>query len=89
MAIADLGFPVAIRCYSWSCNSQKKRKSAKIFENLRKTANLALFVPFSLTLLIPLDLRKPPFMGKNRDHRVAGLKARAEVEIARSWRPNG
>ena len=31
------------------CNSQEKRKSAKISENLRKTANLAPFVPFSLS----------------------------------------
>ena len=36
------------------CSSQEKRKSAKISE---KTANLAPFVPFSLSLLIP-QLRK-------------------------------
>ena len=42
------------------CNSQQtQRKSAKISENLRKTANLAPFVPFSLSLLIPLDLQDP------------------------------
>ena len=32
----------------------RTRKSAKICENLQKTANLALF-PFSLSLLIPVD----------------------------------
>ena len=37
------------------CHSQEKRKSAKISENLRKTANSARFVPFSLSLLIPLE----------------------------------
>ena len=37
------------------CNSQEKRKSAKISENLRKTANSAPFVPFSLSLLVPLE----------------------------------
>ena len=37
------------------CNSQEKRKSAKISENLRQTANLAPFVPFSLSLLFPLS----------------------------------
>ena len=36
------------------CNPEEKRKSAKISENLRKTANSALFVPFSLSLLVPL-----------------------------------
>ena len=41
------------KCY----NSQEKRKSAKISENLRKTADSARFVPFSLSLSIPLDLR--------------------------------
>ena len=37
------------------CNSQEKRKSAKINENLRKSASSARFIPFSLSLLIPLD----------------------------------
>ena len=39
------------KCY----NSQERRKSAKISENLRNTANSARFVPFSLSLLIPLE----------------------------------
>ena len=42
------------------CNSQEKRKSAKISENLRKTANSAPFVPFSLSLLMPPDSRRFP-----------------------------
>ena len=41
------------------CDSQEKRKSAKNSENLRKTANLAPFVPFSLSLLLPLDAIQP------------------------------
>ena len=41
------------------CNSHEKRKSAKISENLRKTAKSARFVPFSLSLLIPLELLEP------------------------------
>ena len=44
------------KCYK----SQEERKSAKISENLRKTANLAPFVPFSLSLLIPLEFRFEP-----------------------------
>ena len=35
--------------------SENQRKSAKIWEKLRKTAKLAPFVPFSLSLLIPPD----------------------------------
>ena len=31
----------------------KKRKSAKVSENLRKTATLAPFVPFNLSLSVP------------------------------------
>ena len=38
------------------CASHEKRKSAKISENLRKAANLAPFVPLSLSLLVRLIL---------------------------------
>ena len=37
------------------CHSQEKRKSAKIFGNLRKIANPAPFVQFRLSLVIPLE----------------------------------
>ena len=37
---------------------RKKRKSAKISENQRKTAKSTRFVPFSLSLLIPLDTKR-------------------------------
>ena len=48
----NLRFP-AVFCENLRCTSQEKRKSAKINGDLRKTANLAPFVPFSLSLLIP------------------------------------
>ena len=42
-------------CASEFCNSQEKRTSAEISENLQKAANSARFVPFRLSLLIPLE----------------------------------
>ena len=55
----NLRFPAAfcenMRLRNAVCNSQEKRKSAKISENQRKSASLAPFVPFNLSLLIPLD----------------------------------
>ena len=39
------------------CSSQERQKSAKLSENPRKTASLALFVPFSLSLFFPLEKR--------------------------------
>ena len=56
------------KCY----NSQEKRKSAKISENLRKTANSARFVPFSLSLLIPLERRLLQKSEGNFSEQVSG-----------------
>ena len=59
----NLRFPAVfcenLRLRSAVCNSQEKQKSAKISENLRKTANSARFAPFSLSLLILLGKRAP------------------------------
>ena len=55
----NLRFPARKSAPPKCCNSQEKRKSAKISENLRKTANSARFVPFSLSLLIPLIFLRP------------------------------
>ena len=40
---------------------RKRRRSAKLSDDPRKTANLAPFVPFSLSLLIPLENLFPVF----------------------------
>ena len=53
----NLQFPELLRKSAppQCCSFQEKRKSATISENLIKTANLAPFVPFSLSLLVPPD----------------------------------
>ena len=72
------------------CCSQDLQKSAKISENLRKTANSARSVPCSLSLLIALDntckldggacsgpsrMERPPFVGDKFGESLEGSQA--------------
>ena len=55
---------------------RKSENLQKISENLRKTANLAPFVPFSLSLLVPLDFLRFCFAPSGPETPVNGGSVR-------------